>query len=68
MKVEAVNPQNMEEICPASVVRVFDSNYFLVRIDNHMNLDTNKDLIWLCTANTPYILPVGKYFFFVYCI
>ena len=34
MKLEAVHPQDPTIICVASVARIFDSCYFLVRIDD----------------------------------
>ncbi|XP_063242684.1 scm-like with four MBT domains protein 1 isoform X2 [Bacillus rossius redtenbacheri] len=60
MKLEAIHPQNMAEFCPATVVRVFDSTYFLVQIDTMSAMETDDDsLYWLCTTNHPYIFPCG---------
>ena len=70
MKLEAVSPSDRTKLCPATVVKVFDNIYFLVHIDIY-----NKDSVenfdetyiynstekntWLCTAEHPYIFPIG---------
>lgn len=60
MKVEAVHPVNMAEICPATVIKVFDNYYFLVAIDIFGSSEnSNSDLTWLATLRHPYIFPVG---------
>ncbi|XP_014218553.1 scm-like with four MBT domains protein 2 isoform X2 [Copidosoma floridanum] len=70
MKLEAVLPSDRTKIFPASVIKVFDDTYFLVQIDVYKkNLDENSDEnavrnnteknTWLCTAEHPYIFPVG---------
>lgn len=61
MKVEAVHPVNMAEICPATVIKVFDNYYFLVAIDIFGSSEnSSSDLTWLATLRHPYIFPVGK--------
>ncbi|XP_008214830.1 scm-like with four MBT domains protein 1 isoform X1 [Nasonia vitripennis] len=69
-KLEAVSPSDRTKLCPATVVKVFDSTYFLVHIDvysekpvenydeAYMQNTTDKNT-WLCTAEHPYIFPVG---------
>ncbi|XP_067002533.2 scm-like with four MBT domains protein 1 [Anabrus simplex] len=60
MKLEAVHPHNMVEICPASVVKVYDEHYFLVQIDSYSSMEKDHiESTWLCTAEHPYIFPVG---------
>ncbi|XP_054258625.1 scm-like with four MBT domains protein 1 isoform X2 [Macrosteles quadrilineatus] len=57
-KMEAIHPGNMTDICPATVVKIFDSYYFLVAIDV-MGVTENHQLTWLATSTHPYIFPVG---------
>ncbi|XP_015520560.2 scm-like with four MBT domains protein 1 [Neodiprion pinetum] len=63
MKLEAISPTNRVEICPATVVKVFDEKYFLVQIDIYEDpartedLDSTNGDTWLCTADHPYIFP-----------
>lgn len=62
MKLEAIHPHNRIEICPATVVQVFDAYYFMVQVDSHATLENDKEFVWLCTASHPYIFPIGKSF------
>lgn len=57
MKLEAINPTNMSEICPAYVSKIFDDFYFLINLDNCSENDGTSH--WLCHAGFPYIFPVG---------
>ncbi|XP_043254702.1 scm-like with four MBT domains protein 1 [Colletes gigas] len=70
MKLEALSPIHQSQICPATVIKVFDDTYFLVRIDTYDKLLKDIDIetcmynstennTWLCTAEYPYIFPVG---------
>ena len=71
MKLETISPADRMTLCPASVVKVFDDVYFLVRIDVYDEDARSEDLndsfvydsqekdTWLCTAEHPYIFPVG---------
>lgn len=71
MKLETISPSDRTKICPASVVKVFDDIYFLVKIDIYNEEEPVEDLnesfvydsaekdTWLCTADHPYIFPVG---------
>jgi mbt repeat. len=62
MKLEAVHPHNKVEICPASVIQVFPSYYFLIQVDSYATMDTeDTDSCQLCTVEDPYIFPVGMY-------
>ncbi|XP_058802234.1 scm-like with four MBT domains protein 1 [Phymastichus coffea] len=69
MKLEAISPFDRTKFCPATVVKVFDSSYFLIQIDVY-NKDSVENLeeytytgseknTWLCTAEHPYIFPIG---------
>uniref|UniRef100_A0A1B6EZV3 SLED domain-containing protein n=1 Tax=Cuerna arida TaxID=1464854 RepID=A0A1B6EZV3_9HEMI len=57
-KLEAIHPGNMADICPATVVKIFDSYYFLVAIDV-VRVTDNHQHTWLATSTHPYIFPVG---------
>lgn len=69
MKVEALNPTDQTKIYPATVTKVFDDVYFLVSVDVHTEVSDKSDGVytssnsenntWLCTAEHPYIFPVG---------
>ncbi|XP_015587878.1 scm-like with four MBT domains protein 1 [Cephus cinctus] len=70
MKMEAVSPGDRTTIYPATVIKVFDDVYFLVEIDVYkMGTNTNSNdnrassnspkNTWLCTAEHPYIFPIG---------
>lgn len=69
MMVEALNPMDRTQICPATVTKIIDDVYFLVNIDTQVKyLNTTDDIFtnnnlenntWLCTAKHPYIFPVG---------
>lgn len=70
MKLETVSPDNRVDVCPASVVKILNDIYFLVKVDKHtpdeeVNLNESfssdehvKDT-WLCTSEHPYIFPMG---------
>ncbi|EZA52051.1 Scm-like with four MBT domains protein [Ooceraea biroi] len=65
MKVEALIPTDQTKICPATVTKVLDDTHFLVTIDVYSERSDNSDNTitsnntWLCTAEHPYIFPVG---------
>ncbi|XP_035732853.1 scm-like with four MBT domains protein 2 isoform X3 [Vespa mandarinia] len=70
MKLEALNPINQTKICPATIIKVFDDIYFLVHIDKYDENVKGTDIdcclynqseknTWLCTAEHPYIFPIG---------
>lgn len=65
MKCEALHPKNRIEICPATVVKIFDEFYFLVVIDD-LTLDDDgllsSDLFWLGYIGHPCIFPIGNVF------
>ncbi|KAL6449214.1 hypothetical protein ACFW04_000701 [Cataglyphis niger] len=68
-KVEALHPVDRTKICPATVTKIFDDIYFLVNIDVHIEhsnksddtfmINNSENNAWLCTAEHPYIFPVG---------
>ncbi|GFY45916.1 scm-like with four MBT domains protein 2 [Trichonephila inaurata madagascariensis] len=57
MKLEAVNPQNYSELCPATVTKIVDDYYFLVKIDEYP-AEQEKKCCMCCSSNTPFIFPV----------
>lgn len=59
MKLEALDPKTHTDIRPATVARVFDESYFLVRIDGCGSDSIGTRGVSLCTANHPYIFPVS---------
>ncbi|XP_015188400.1 PREDICTED: scm-like with four MBT domains protein 1 isoform X2 [Polistes dominula] len=70
MKLEALDPINQTKIYPATVIKVFDDIYFLVHIDKYDKYVNGTDIetclynhsennTWLCTAEHPYIFPIG---------
>ncbi|XP_057337279.1 scm-like with four MBT domains protein 1 [Microplitis mediator] len=69
MKLEAVWPVVRTKIFPATVVKVIDDIYFLVELDtfspnkrnssNNSSYSFDEKTTWLCTADHPYIFPVG---------
>ncbi|XP_031833953.1 scm-like with four MBT domains protein 2 isoform X1 [Nomia melanderi] len=70
MKLEALSPSDHMKICPATVIKVLDDTYFLVHIDMYddsvkaVDIETfvynsTEKNTWLCTAEHPYIFPVG---------
>lgn len=61
MKVEALHPIDYTKVYPATVVEVWGDTYFLVELDIvlHQQGEDEPKLLWLCTANHPYIFPTG---------
>ncbi|KFM72096.1 Scm-like with four MBT domains protein 2, partial [Stegodyphus mimosarum] len=57
MKLEAVNPKNCTDICPATISRVVNDYYFLVTIDAHQCEEHKKSMI-CCHSNSHTIFPV----------
>lgn len=60
MKLEALHPNDPTSIYVASVARIFDNYYFLVKVDNL--LSTQDDLIlnsFVAHRNSPCIFPIG---------
>ncbi|GFS85109.1 scm-like with four MBT domains protein 2 [Nephila pilipes] len=56
MKLEAVNPQNCAELCPATVTEIVNEYYFFVTIDEYpVELETK---CFICNSNTPFIFPI----------
>lgn len=58
MKLEAVDPKNFCDICPATVSRVIDSYYFLVTIDSY-NMEESNNKILCCNSNEQVIFPIN---------
>ncbi|PVD24335.1 hypothetical protein C0Q70_14815 [Pomacea canaliculata] len=58
MKLEAVNPNSRNQICPATVVEVIDSRYFVVEIDDLQETDAAKRIHFCGHSRTPTIFPI----------
>ena len=60
MKLEAVHPKDPTSICVASIVRIFDTHYVLVKIDNLLSAhDDFVDNSFMAHKGSPYIFPIG---------
>lgn len=59
MKLEALDPQDMKSIRPATVTKVFNNFHFLVTIDDHLDDYEDTKMAWLCDSMHPYIYPIG---------
>ncbi|XP_072939038.1 scm-like with four MBT domains protein 2 isoform X2 [Epargyreus clarus] len=59
MKLEALNPQDMRTIRPATVSKIFNNLHFLVVIDDHLDDYEDTKTAWLCDNMHPYIYPIG---------
>ncbi|XP_065347744.1 polycomb protein Sfmbt isoform X2 [Cloeon dipterum] len=58
MKLEAIDPLNLSAICVATVMRVLNDGYIMIRIDSYDPDSTGSD--WFCYHSTsPYIFPAG---------
>ena len=57
-RLECVNPQNLTQICPASVTTVIDQNYFIVEIDDLLCAAEEK-IQCCCHSNSHGLFPVG---------
>ncbi|KAK6993736.1 scm-like with four MBT domains protein 1 [Biomphalaria glabrata] len=59
MKLEAIDPVNQNNICPATIVEVIDAKYFIVEIDETRNMEPDKKTRFACHKNTQTIFPVN---------
>ncbi|KAL0850775.1 hypothetical protein ABMA28_006706 [Loxostege sticticalis] len=59
MKLEALNPQDMKTVRPATVAKVFNNFHFLVVLDDHLEDYEDSKMAWLCDSLHPYIYPIG---------
>lgn len=59
MKLEALSPQDMRTVRPATVTKVFNNLHFLVVIDDHAEDYEDSKMAWLCDSMHPYIYPIG---------
>lgn len=60
MKLEAINPQSPSEICVATVTRIFDPFYFLVKIDNLISVQDDVSVdSFVAHKGLPGIFPIG---------
>uniref|UniRef100_T1J4G1 SAM domain-containing protein n=1 Tax=Strigamia maritima TaxID=126957 RepID=T1J4G1_STRMM len=58
MKLEMVNPTNLIQICPATVTKVLNSEYFIVQIDDN-SLSDKQPQVMSCHADSCLIFPKG---------
>ena len=56
-KLEALNPLATDQICPATVVKVLDSRYFVVEIDSLT--EESYPIRFSCHARSRFIFPCG---------
>ncbi|XP_054260917.1 polycomb protein Sfmbt isoform X2 [Macrosteles quadrilineatus] len=57
MKLEAVDPLNLSAICVATVMKVLNEGYIMIRVDSYEDIG-GKD--WFCYhMSSPYIFPAG---------
>jgi hypothetical protein len=56
MKLEAVDPINLAAICVATVAKVLDNEYLMIRIDG---VGPNEVDMFCYHRNSPYIFPAG---------
>ena len=56
-KLEALNPLARNQICPATVVKVLDSRYFVVEIDSLT--EESYPIRFSCHARSRFIFPCG---------
>lgn len=59
MKLEALDPQTMQTIRPATVTKVFNNFHFLVVIDDHLEDYEETKMCVVCDSKNPYIYPIG---------
>lgn len=59
MKLEALDPQDMKCVRPATVTKVFNNFHFLVVLDDHTEDYEDTKMAWLCDSMHPYIYPIG---------
>lgn len=57
MKLEAVNPINKTQICPATVIKVLNSQYFVVEIDDLENTEPEYKIRFSCHSGSKCIFP-----------
>lgn len=58
MKLEALNPINKTQICPATVVSVLNSQYFVIEIDDLENTEPEYKIRFCCHSGSKCIFPV----------
>lgn len=61
MKLEAINPTNHVQICPATVIQTFPSGHFSIQVDSISG--TEMPPVKVCTPGDPYIFPTGIFIF-----
>lgn len=59
MKLEAVHPSDATKICAASVTRVFDEVYFLVKVDNLISMQEDVSDSFVAHRDSTNIFPAG---------
>jgi hypothetical protein len=58
MKLEAIDPLNLSAICVATVAKVLDNEYLMIRIDGVKSNEDGLDM-FCYHRNSPYIFPAG---------
>lgn len=58
MKIEAINPKAPHQICPATIIKNFNSHFFQVQIDNLDRVDKER-ITFVCHAESGGIFPVN---------
>ncbi|XP_046666398.1 LOW QUALITY PROTEIN: polycomb protein Sfmbt-like [Homalodisca vitripennis] len=57
MKLEAVDPLNLSAICVATVMKVLNEGYIMIRVDSYEEMNGSD---WFCYhMSSPYIFPAG---------
>ncbi|KAI5745745.1 hypothetical protein M8J76_013892 [Diaphorina citri] len=59
MKLESVDPLNLSDICVATVMKVLNDRFMMIRVNSY-DEDTNGGLDWFCYhMSSPYIFAPG---------
>ena len=58
-KLEALHPGNHSHICPATVTKVINDQYFIVQIDDVSQNADGQQVQMCCHGSSPGILPVN---------
>ena len=62
-KLEALNPLYRNQICPATVVKVLNDNYFIVEIDDLESSEEVSKIKFSCHAGSKCIFPAKWCYF-----
>ncbi|KAK3608079.1 hypothetical protein CHS0354_004735 [Potamilus streckersoni] len=56
-KLEALNPDGLNQVCPATIVKVIDNQYFIIEIDD-LRADKPEPVQYCCHANIRGLFPI----------